>query len=102
MLNPKSIIYIILAILLFNNNVYPLIPLPGILSLLIMATAAIALIIAGVKGSFIGKVSLVIGVIILLDLLPSLLSYIGISLPIPMILYAIGTLLLLISPFMGA
>ena len=101
-MDAKKIIYIILAILLFNNNVYPLIPLPGIVSLLIMAAAAIALIIQGTKGSLIGKASLVIGIIIIIGLLPSLISYLGISLPIQLIIYAIGVLLLLISPFMSA
>ena len=53
-MNAKSIIGIILGIILLNNGLYTIIPLPGVISTLAIIVAAILLFMDSTKGGMLG------------------------------------------------
>ncbi len=106
MFNARKIGSIIIGIVLLNNSLYPIIPLPGIISLIAIVGAAALLLMDSAKGGIMGKASLVLGIIIGIYALAAVLSLIGISIPFVSFIYSVqkyayilGGILLIISPF---
>lgn len=91
----KKIIGIVLGIVLLNNSLYTLIPLPGIISLVALIGAAILLFIQGKSGGMLSKIFLVVGIIIGIYALAGILGFVGISLPFISIIYRIERLALI-------
>jgi len=107
-MNAKSIIGIILGIILLNNGLYTIIPLPGVISTLAIIVAAILLFMDSTKGGMLGKICLLFGIIIGIYALAAISSFIGISLPFLSFIYRlerlafiIGGVLLIVSPFVN-
>ena len=107
-MNVKTIISIIIGIILLNNSLYTIIPLPGIISIVAIIGAAILLLMDSAKGGILGKICLVFGIIIGIYALASILSFVGISIPFIGFIYSlqrlafiIGGILLIINPFIN-
>jgi len=105
-MNIKTIIGIIIGIILLNNSLYTIIPLPGIISIIAVIGAAVLLLMDSVKGGILGKICLVFGIIIGIYALAAVLSFVGISLPFIGFIYSLqrlafilGGILLIVSPF---
>ena len=103
----KKIIAVLLGIVLLNNSVYTIIPLPGIVSLIAITGAAILLFMES-RGGMLGKICLVFGIIIGVYALAAILSFAGISLPFISFIYRfekfaliIGGILLIVKPFVN-
>ncbi len=108
-MNAKMIIGVILGIILLNNSIYTLIPLPGIVSILAIIGATILLFMDGAKGGMLGKACLLFGIIIGVYAVVAILGMVGVSLPFLSFIYRaeryayiIGGILLIISPFVNA
>jgi len=106
MLNAKSIGSIIIGIILLNNSLFPIIPLPGIITIIAIVAAAALLLMDSAKGGIIGKASLILGIIIGIYALAAILSLIGISIPFIGFIYSVqkyayilGGILLIMAPF---
>jgi len=107
-MNIKTIASIMVGIILLNNSLYTIIPLPGIISIAAIVAAAILLFMDSIKGGILGKVCLVFGIIIGIYALVLVLSMIGMSLPFISFIFSIqkfafilGGILLIISPFVN-
>jgi len=108
-MNVKTIISIILGIILLNNSLYTIIPLPGMISLIALIGAAILLFMDGAKGGILGKISFIFAIIIGIYALVAILGVVGISLPfisfisgLERLAFILGGVLLIINPFVSA
>ena len=99
-MNIKTIMSIIVGIIVLNSA-FTLLPLPGIITTLALAGAIVLLFMAGVKGGIIGKAALIVGAIFLIYALPSILIWVGISLPLQKLAFILGGILLIINPFIN-
>ena len=107
-MNIKTIIGIIIGIILLNNSLYTIIPLPGIITIIAVIGAAALLLMDSIKGGILGKVCLIFGIIISIYALTAVLGFIGISIPfigfiyrLQRLAYVIGGALLIVSPFVN-
>lgn len=108
MINAKTIGSIIIGIILLNNSLYTIIPLPAIISAIAVIGAAILLLMDSVKGGILGKICLIFGIIIGIYALAAILSLVGVSLGFISFIYnfqrlafIIGGILLIINPFIN-
>lgn len=107
-MNINALLSVIAGIILLNNSLFTIIPLPGIIDTLALGVAAFYLLKGFGKGSAIGKIYLVVGIIIAIFALSNILGFVGIGLPFIGFLYKlyrisliIGGVLLLLNPFYG-
>lgn len=107
-MNIKTIISVIFGIILLNNSIFTIIPLPGIISTIAVIGAAILLLLYSTSGGILGKVSLALGIIIGIYALAAILSLVGISIPFISFIYRAqrlafiaGGALLIIKPFVN-
>ncbi|MEA2037588.1 MAG: hypothetical protein U9O94_08820 [Nanoarchaeota archaeon] len=100
-MNIKAIISLLLGVLLLNTAL-ALIPIPGTINLIVLAGAIILLFIDGTKSGLFGKASFVLAAIIAIYALPSILSFIGISVPLEKLVFVLAGILLIINPFVNS
>ena len=108
MFDAKTIAGIIAGIILLNNSLYTIIPLPVIITLIAITAAAALLLMDSLKGGIIGKACLIFGIIIGIYAASSILGLIGISIPyigfiyrLQSLAFIVGGILLIISPFVN-
>lgn len=108
MINAKTIGSIIVGIILLNNSLYTITPLPAIISAIAVIGAAILLLMNSVKGGILGKICLIFGITIGIYALALISGFVGISLPFISFIYGlqrlafiVGGMLLTISPFVN-
>ena len=105
-MNHQFIIGLIAALLLLNNTLFNLIPMPPIVNLLILGIAALMLFLGGSRGGFFGKLCLGASIVLALYFIIGALSFFGIPVPFLGFLYQFyryfaigGAALLLIASF---
>jgi hypothetical protein len=82
-----KILSILFGIILLYNSLFPIIPLPGMVSLIALIGATIFLIVGASKGGIMGKISIAFAIIIGVYTLVAILNLIGISLPFISFIY---------------
>ena len=82
MMNIRKIGILIVMLLLVNNAIFTLFPLPGIVDTIAVTAAAVLLFMGVAKGGAMGKTFLVVSIIVAIYALLAILSYVGIALPL--------------------
>ncbi|MBI2139931.1 hypothetical protein HYU14_03335 [Candidatus Woesearchaeota archaeon] len=80
-MNYHFIIGLIAALLLLNNTLFGLIPMPPIVNLIIVGIAAFTLFLGGSRGGFFGKLCIWASIVLALYFIIGVLSFFGIPVP---------------------
>ncbi|HZX45416.1 MAG TPA: hypothetical protein VFF28_07080 [Candidatus Nanoarchaeia archaeon] len=102
----KVILSVVAGLVLLNNSLYPVLPLPYLAVMAAVILGAGLLLMGMAKGNYIGKANLVIGIFLGIFAITFILGYLAISIPfityifaVQKYIYILGGILLLISPF---
>ncbi len=107
-MNINALLSVVAGIILLNNSLFTIVPLPGIVNTAALAVAAFYLLKGIGKGSTLGKIYLAVGIIIGIFAISNILAFVGIGIPFIDYVYKIyrislmvGGVLLLLNPFYG-